>query len=113
MRTEYERRRNMMVDKINQAPGLSVTAPPGAFYLYISCEGTLGKTSANGKTIKTEADFVDYLLEDYNVATVPGSAFGLSPFFRVTFAVSDDDINEACKRITEACKALSGKKQAA
>jgi len=113
MRTEYERRRNMMVEKINQAPGLSVTSPPGAFYLYISCEGTLGKTSANGKTIKTEADFVDYLLEDYNVATVPGGAFGLSPFFRVTFAVSDDDINEACKRITEACKALNGKRQAA
>lgn len=113
MRVEYERRRNMMVEKINQAPGLSVTAPPGAFYLYISCEGTLGKTSASGKTITTEADFVDYLLEDFNVATVPGSAFGLSPFFRVTFAVSDEEINEACKRITEACKALNGKRQAA
>ena len=112
MRSEYERRRNMMVEKLNAAPGLSVSPPPGAFYVYVSCAGTIGKTTAGGKKIATEADFVNYLLEEYNVATVPGEAFGLSPFFRVTFAVSDDDINESCKRIQEACKALTGSKAA-
>jgi aspartate aminotransferase len=113
MRMEYERRRNAMVEKINQAPGLKVTAPPGAFYLYISCEGNIGKTTANGKIIENEADFVAYLLEEYNVATVPGEAFGLSPFFRVTFAISDAEIDEACKRIKNACEALTGQKKAA
>lgn len=113
MRLEYERRRNAMVDKINAAPGLSVTAPPGAFYLYISCAGTLGKKTASGKTIETEGDFVNYLLEEYNVAAVPGEAFGLSPFFRVTFAISDAEINEACARIQQACEALTGQAKAA
>jgi aspartate aminotransferase len=113
MRSEYERRRNTMTDKINQATGLSVTAPPGAFYLYISCKGTIGKTTAAGKKITSEADFVGYLLEEYNVATVPGEAFGLSPYFRVTFAVSDEEIDESCKRIQQACAALNGKHAAA
>jgi aspartate aminotransferase len=113
MRGEYQRRRNMMVEKLNAAPGLSVAPPPGAFYLYVSCAGCIGKTAANGKKINDEADFVAYLLEEYNVATVPGEAFGLSPFFRVTFAVSDDDIHESCKRIQDACKALSGSASAA
>ncbi len=113
MRNEYQRRRDMMVDKLNAAPGLSVTPPPGAFYLYVSCAGCVGKTTASGKKIASEADFVAYLLEEYNVATVPGEAFGLSPFFRVTFAVSDEDINESCKRIQEACKALTGAASAA
>lgn len=113
MRIEYQRRRNMMVEKINAATGLRVVSPPGAFYLYISCADVLGKTAENGKTIATEADFVNYLLEDYNVAVVPGEAFGLAPYFRVTFAVSDDDINESCKRIQAACAALNGKRQAA
>jgi aspartate aminotransferase len=113
MRLEYERRRNAMVEKINQAPGLQVTAPAGAFYLYIGCEGTIGKTTAKGKKIETEADFIAYLLDEYNVAVVPGEAFGLSPFFRVTFATSDAEIEEACKRIKDACEALNGQKKAA
>lgn len=106
MRLEYERRRNMMVEKINSIPGLAVTAPPGAFYLYISCAGTLGKMTPDGRKIETEADFVDYLLEAHNVATVPGLAFGLSPFFRVTFALSDADIIESCNRMMAACEGL-------
>lgn len=106
MQGEYERRRNMMVDLLNQCPGLSVTAPPGAFYLFVSCAGILGKTAPNGKKMTTEADFVDYMLADYNVATVPGEAFGLTPFFRVTFAVSDADIVASCARIKQACEGL-------
>lgn len=106
MTAEYERRRNMMADKINAIAGLSVAPPAGAFYLYISCAGVLGKTTSSGKTLQTEADMVDYLLEEYNVAVVPGEAFGLSPYFRVTFAISDDDIIEACERMKNACENL-------
>ena len=106
MNAEYERRRNMMAEKINAIDGLSVAPPAGAFYLYISCAGVLGKTAANGKVIGSEADFIDYLLEDYNVAVVPGEAFGLSPYFRVTFAISDAEIIEACERIRNACDTL-------
>lgn len=106
MNAEYERRRNMMVEKINQAEGLSVAPPAGAFYLYISCAGVLGKTSPEGKVLNSEADFVDYLLDAHNVAVVPGEAFGLSPYFRVTFAIADVEINEACMRIQDACAVL-------
>lgn len=106
MRSEYQRRRDMMVRLINDAPGLSVAPPPGAFYLYVSCAGTIGKTTKTGKKIASEADFVDYLLTEYHIAVVPGAAFGLSPFFRVTFAVSDEDITQSCKRIADACRAL-------
>jgi len=106
MRNEYQRRRDLMVGRINQTACLSVTAPPGAFYLYISCEKALGKTTADGRKINTENDFVTYLLEQHNVAVVPGEAFGLSPFFRVTFAISDEEIIEACNRLHKACEEL-------
>ncbi|MDB5478787.1 MAG: aminotransferase class and family protein, partial [Alphaproteobacteria bacterium] len=111
MRHEYERRRNMMVEKLNECAGLQVTAPPGAFYLYVSCAGVIGKTTERGRTIFNEGDFVDYLLGEHNVATVPGEAFGLSPYFRVTFAVSDEDIIESCTRIKQACAGLTNKRE--
>lgn len=106
MRQAYERRRNTMADGINQANGLSVTAPAGAFYLYVNCAGILGKTTASGKVLKTEADVCAYLLDEYHLAVVPGEAFGLSPYFRVYFAISDEMIAESCKRLQAACANL-------
>jgi aspartate aminotransferase len=107
MRQAYQGRRDTMAKGINQAHGLSVTAPAGAFYLYVNCAGVLGKTTANGKVITSEADFCQYLLEDYHLAVVPGEAFGLSPYFRVYFAITDAMIAESCKRLKDACKALN------
>ena len=83
-----------------------MTAPAGAFYLYVSCEGVLGKVTAAGQKIATEADFCQYLLEEYHLAVVPGEAFGLSPYFRVYFAISDDVLAESCTRLQQACAAL-------
>lgn len=106
MRQAYERRRNTMAAGINQANGLSVTAPAGAFYLYVNCAGILGKVTASGKKLATEADVCAYLLDEYHLAVVPGEAFGLSPYFRVYFAISDEMITESCKRLQEACANL-------
>lgn len=108
MRVAYERRRDKMVAGINAAKGLHVTAPPGAFYSYVSCAGILGKTTPSGKVLQSEADVVSWLLEEYHLATVPGEAFGLSPYFRVYFAITDEMIDEACARLQKACAALQG-----
>jgi aspartate aminotransferase len=106
MRAIYQTRRDTMVAGINKADGLSVTAPAGAFYLYVSCEGVLGKVTAAGKKITNEADFCQYLLDEYHLAVVPGEAFGLSPYFRVYFAISDEVLAESCTRLQQACAAL-------
>lgn len=113
MRQAYERRRNVMADGINQAAGLSVKAPAGAFYLYVNCAGILGKTTASGKTLASEADVCAYLLDDYHLAVVPGESFGLSPYFRVYFAISDEMIAESCQRLQAACAALQSNGAAA
>jgi aspartate aminotransferase len=107
MRQAYERRRNTMADGINQATGLTVTRPAGAFYLYVNCSGILGKTTPSGKVLATEADVCAYLLDEYHLAVVPGEAFGLTPYFRVYFAISDDMITESCKRLQKACAGLN------
>ena len=78
----------------------------GAFYVYPSCEGTIGKTTPEGKVIGTDEDFVTYLLESEGVAVVQGSAFGLGPNFRVSYATSTDLLEDACARIVRACEAL-------
>ncbi|GIR97012.1 MAG: hypothetical protein CM15mP100_2320 [Alphaproteobacteria bacterium] len=81
--------------------------PEGAFYVYPNIAGLLGQTSPNGKTIETDDDFVSYLLESQGVATVQGSAFGLSPHFRISYATGTDVLEDAMERITKACAALS------
>ncbi len=91
---------------LNQAPGLTCHRPEGAFYVYPSCSGTIGKKTPQGKTIKTDEDFVAYLLEAEGVAAVHGAAFGLSPFFRISYATGTDVLRDACARIQRACKAL-------
>jgi len=102
----FKARRDMVVGMLNQAPGLHCRTPDGAFYVYPSCAGAIGKTTPEGKEIKTDDDFVTYLLEAEGVAAVQGSAFGLSPYFRISYATSTEALEEACTRIIRACKAL-------
>jgi aspartate aminotransferase len=103
---QFKARRDLVVDMLNRAPGLHCHRPEGAFYVYPSCAGTIGKTTPQGKAIKTDEDFVTYLLEAEGVAAVQGAAFGLSPFFRISYATSMEALKEACTRIQRACKAL-------
>ena len=102
----FKGRRDLVVSMLNQAKGLSCPTPEGAFYVYPSCEGAIGKTAPSGKVIETDEDFVTELLETEEVATVHGGAFGLSPFFRISYATSTEALTEACQRIQRFCAAL-------
>jgi aspartate aminotransferase len=102
----FKERRDLVVAMLNKAPGLSCPRPEGAFYVYPSCAGAIGKTTPQGKVIKTDDDFVTYLLEAEGVAAVQGSAFGLSPYFRISYATTTDLLRDACGRIQRACQAL-------
>ena len=102
----FKERRDLCVEMLNAAEGLSCPTPEGAFYVYPSCEGCMGKTTPDGKVLKTDEDFVTYILETEGVAAVHGEAFGLSPYFRVSYATSTEALKEACTRIQRACAAL-------
>jgi len=104
---KFRIRRDMVVDMLNNCNGLSCLKPSGAFYVYPSCSGVIGKALASGKVIENSIDFSSYLLESEGVAVVPGSAFGADPFFRISYATSDSILEEACKRIKKACEQLS------
>ena len=103
----FKQRRDICVDLLNKAPGLSCLKPDGAFYVYPSCAGTIGKRTPSGQVIKTDTDFVAYLLEAEGVAVVQGAAFGLSPYFRISYAIATEQVEEACRRIQRACQALT------
>lgn len=102
----FKRRRDLIVGLLNQCPGITCRTPEGAFYVYPSCAGTIGKTTAKGKVIKNDTDFVTYLLEDEGVAVVQGAAFGLSPYFRISYATSDAALTKAAERIKRFCEGL-------
>ncbi|MCV9966237.1 pyridoxal phosphate-dependent aminotransferase [Pararhizobium sp. BT-229] len=102
----FQRRRDLVVAALNAIDGLDCRVPEGAFYTFSGCAGMLGKTTPGGKRIETDTDFCGYLLEDAHVAVVPGSAFGLSPFFRISYATSETELREALERIAKACAAL-------
>jgi aspartate aminotransferase len=102
----FKERRDLVVEMLNRAPGIHCPRPEGAFYVYPSCAGTLGKRTPQGKMIETDTDFVEYLLEAEGVAVVQGVAFGLSPHFRISYATSTEALREACTRIQRACAAL-------
>ena len=102
----FKERRDLVVSMLNQAKGLSCPTPEGAFYVYPSCEGAIGKTAPSGKVIETDEDFVSELLETEEVAAVHGGAFGLSPHFRVSYATSTEALTQACQRIQRFCAAL-------
>jgi len=103
----FERRRDLVVAMLNQAPGIICPEPEGAFYVYPSIAGCLGKTSPAGTVIDNDEVFATALLEETGVAVVFGAAFGLSPNFRVSYATSDEALKEACQRIINFCKALT------
>ncbi len=103
----FRERRNLVVSMLNDAPGLSCPTPEGAFYVYPDATGVMGKKTAQGKTIQTDADLIDYFLDEYRVAAVHGAAFGLSPGFRISYATSSEILKEACTRIQLACAALT------
>lgn len=104
---EFGRRRDLVVDRIKAMPGLRCRVPEGAFYIFISCAGVIGKMTAKGKVIETDMDFALYLLEDFGVAVVPGSGFMASPYIRISYASSVVELERACSRILAACEALS------
>jgi len=102
----FKQRRDMVVAMLNKCPGLLCPMPEGAFYVYPSCAGVIGKTTPDGKKIESDGDFVTYLLEAAGVAAVQGEAFGLSPYFRISYATATEVLEEACTRIKGACEAL-------
>jgi len=102
----FEARRDLVVSMLNQASGLRCPTPEGAFYVYPSCEGLIGKTTPSGKKIETDEDFVVQLLEAEGCAAVHGAAFGLSPFLRVSYATSNAVLEDACQRIQRFCASL-------
>jgi aspartate aminotransferase len=105
-RDSFRRRRDLVVDALSAIEGLSCVRPDGTFFAYPSCEGLMGKRTPDGKVMGSDQDFAAYLLESAGVATVPGTAFGLSPHFRLSFASSTELLQEACQRIGRACAAL-------
>ena len=102
----FVRRRDMVVSLLNQIEGINCLTPEGAFYVYPSCEGVIGKQTTDGNKIATDEDFMNYLLESEGIAGVHGAAFGLSPYFRLSYATSDEILKDACSRIKRACEKL-------
>ncbi len=103
----YQSRRNKVVNELNKAQGLSATASEGSFYLYVNCLGVIGKSTQNGDKIDCSTEFVQYLLEQHKVAVIPGAAFEYDPYFRLSFATSDEQLDKACERIINACDVLN------
>jgi aspartate aminotransferase len=99
----FKERRDLVVSMLNQAKGLSCPTPEGAFYVYPSCAGAIGKTAPSGNVIATDEDFVTELLAAGGVAAVHGGAFGMSPFFRISYATATETLEDACKRIQRFC----------
>ena len=102
----FEERRDLVVSMLNQCTGLQCPKPDGAFYVFPSCKDLMGKTTEGGKVLETDADFVSALLEQEGVAVVPGSAFGLGPNFRISYATDIESLKTACERIQQFCASL-------
>ena len=103
----FEERRDLVVSMLNQTTGIECPKPEGAFYVYPSIRKLIGKKTPGGKVIATDGDFASELLEATGVAVVHGAAFGLSPFFRISYATSNKALEEACRRIQSFCNSLS------
>ena len=102
----YKQRRDATLARINAIPGLSCRVPDGAFYLYIGCAGLIGKRTPEGKLLAQDGDVVMYLLDSVGVAVVAGTAYGLSPYFRLSIATSIEILEEGCQRIARAVAEL-------
>jgi len=103
----YRNRRDLVVEMLSGAPGLTCHKPEGAFYVFPNAAGCLGKTSKGGRKIETDIDFVTALLTEKQVAVVQGAAYGMSPYFRVSYATDTESLKEACGRIQEFCRELA------
>ena len=106
-RAAFQRRRDIVVDALNAIDGVSCRRPEGAFYTYASCAGLIGRRTPDGAIIDSDVTFCRFLLERHDVAVVPGSCFGLAPYFRLSYATSEQNLREALKRIAKACRELS------
>ena len=104
---EYRQRRDLVVEMLNAAPGISCHKPEGAFYVFPNIAGCIGKTSKGGRKIETDTDFAMALLEEKYVATVQGTAYGMSPYLRISYATNTENLREACGSIQEFCRELS------
>ena len=100
---KFKERRDLVVSMLNQAKGLKCPKPEGAFYVYPSCEGLIGKTTSKGVKLNNDEDVVLSLLDEEGVAVVHGAAFAMSPFFRISYATDTASLEEACKRIQRFC----------
>ena len=103
----FQERRDFVVKALNDIDGIECLNPDGAFYVFPSCKGLVGKKDTNGKEIKSDTDFVQSLLENSGIAVVQGSAFGLEGFFRISYATSMDNLKKALEKISSFCKSLS------
>ena len=103
----FQERRDFVVNSLNAIEGISCIKPDGAFYVFPSCKGLIGKKDKNGKKINSDSDFVESLLESNGVAVVQGSAFGLEGFFRISYATSMDKLKDAMERIKNFCESLN------
>lgn len=102
----FKERRDMAIDLLNKVPGISCRIPEGAFYLFLSCKGLIGRRTPIGQVLQSDADVATFFLEQALVAVVPGAAFGMSPFFRISFATATERLRTACHRIADACNKL-------
>lgn len=100
----FRKRRDLCLDSFNTTPGLSCRRPEGAFYLFPSCSGLIGRRTLEGKYLENDMDVCSYLLNMANVAAVPGSAFGMEGYFRISFATSTERLQKACEQIKSACQ---------
>jgi aspartate aminotransferase len=105
-RSIFQARRNFVITQLSQIEGMSCILPDGAFYLFPSCAHFFGKKMPNGNVINDSNDFAGYLLQNADVAVVPGSAFGLEGHFRISYATSKETLVAACLRISDACEKL-------
>ncbi len=103
---KFLKRRDIVVSRLNKIEGISCQTPQGAFYVYPNCSGIIGRKTKDGKEIKNDEEFMNYLLEAEGVAGVHGEAFGLSPYFRLSYATNEEILEDACSRIERACKEL-------
>lgn len=111
-RKSFKQRRDLVVEMLNQADGIECSTPEGAFYVYPSCEGLIGRTTPDGTTLLNDEDVAKYLIASEGVAVVFGAAFGSGPAFRISYAASEASLKEACTRIQRACAKLSGQRAA-
>ena len=103
---QFMKRRDMVVEKLNDIAGITCNIPQGAFYVYPSCAGCIDKLTPSGDIIRSDEDFMNYLLDSEGIAGVHGKAFGLSPYFRLSYATDEQTLDDACNRIMRACSKL-------